>query len=145
MGLGAGIWLMVLGILGASNLIIAKRPDAKEHIAKLAPYQGWIGASSVLWGLWIMLWSILNAGILITWALLGFITLIAVGAVLVVQAVLFGASSALVQQVGCGGAGDDWCGFGSGVLGAMAFAVGVVVAVVGAVLWSVTRRAAART
>jgi hypothetical protein len=81
---------MVLGILGASNLILAKRPDAKEHIAKLAPYQGWIGASSVLWGLWILLWSILNAGLLITWALLGFITLIAVGAVLVALGLLLG-------------------------------------------------------
>ena len=90
MGLGAGIWLMVLGILGASNLIIAKRPDAKEHIAKLAPYQGWIGASSVLWGLWILLWTVLNAGILMKWALLGFITLIAVGFVLVTLGLLLG-------------------------------------------------------
>ncbi len=90
MGLGAGIWLMVLGILGASNLIIAKRPDAKEHIAKLAPYQGWIGASSVLWGLWIMIWTLLNAGILIKWAFLGFITLVAVGIVLVSLGLLLG-------------------------------------------------------
>jgi hypothetical protein len=90
MGLGAGIWLMVLGILGASNLIIAKRPDAKEHIAKLAPYQGWIGASSVLWGLWILLWTVLHAGFLISWALLGFITLLAVGVVLVTLGLLLG-------------------------------------------------------
>src|SRR5258706_556369 len=31
-----GIWLAILGILGASNLIIARKPDAKEMIAKLA-------------------------------------------------------------------------------------------------------------
>ena len=52
MGLGAGIWLMVLGILGASNLIIAKRPDAKEHIAKLAPFQGMLGLVAIGLGVW---------------------------------------------------------------------------------------------
>jgi hypothetical protein len=46
MGLAFGVWLAVLGILGASNLIIARKPDAKELIAKLAPYQGWIPGST---------------------------------------------------------------------------------------------------
>ena len=50
MGLVTGVWLAVLGVLGASNLIIARKPDAKEMIAKLAPYQGWIGAISALCG-----------------------------------------------------------------------------------------------
>jgi hypothetical protein len=45
-----GGWLIVLGILGASNLIIAKRPDAKQMIDKIVPYQGWFGAASVLYG-----------------------------------------------------------------------------------------------
>lgn len=62
MGLVNGIWLAVLGILGASNLIIARKPDAKELIAKLAPYQGWIGAVSALWGVWGIISSILNLG-----------------------------------------------------------------------------------
>lgn len=62
MGLINGIWLAVLGILGASSLIIAKRPDAKEMIAKLAPYQGWIGAVSALWGVWGIISSVLNLG-----------------------------------------------------------------------------------
>jgi len=57
-----GIWLAVLGILAASNLIIAKRPDAREMIAKLSPYQGWIGAVSALWGVWGIISSILNLG-----------------------------------------------------------------------------------
>jgi hypothetical protein len=90
MGFGAAIWLVVLGILGASNLIIAKKPDAKEMISKMAPYQGWIGASSVLWGLWITVWCLLNAGILIKWAFLGFITLLAVAFVLVTLGLLLG-------------------------------------------------------
>jgi hypothetical protein len=55
-----GIWLAVLGILGASSLIIARRPDAADMIAKLAPYQGWIGAVSALWGVWGIISCVLN-------------------------------------------------------------------------------------
>src|SRR5262245_39564124 len=57
-----GIWLAVLGVLGAANLIVAKRPDAAEAIAKLAPYQGWIGAVSALWGVWGIISCVLNIG-----------------------------------------------------------------------------------
>jgi len=46
-----GIWLAVLGILAAPNLIISKKPEAKEIIAKMVPYQGWIGAVSAVYGL----------------------------------------------------------------------------------------------
>ncbi|MFI5297178.1 MAG: hypothetical protein ACHREM_03695 [Polyangiales bacterium] len=62
MGLINGIWLAVLGLLGASSLIIAKKPDAKELIAKLAPYQGWIGAVSALYGVWGIISAVLNMG-----------------------------------------------------------------------------------
>lgn len=64
MGLISGLWLAVLGILGASNLIIARKPDARELIAKLAPYQGWIGAVSALWGVWGVISSILHVSML---------------------------------------------------------------------------------
>jgi hypothetical protein len=57
-----GVWLAVLGILAASNLIIARRPDARELIGRLAPYQGWIGAVSALWGIWGIISCILNIG-----------------------------------------------------------------------------------
>jgi hypothetical protein len=56
------VWLAVLGVLGASSLIIAKKPDAKELIAKLSPYQGWISAVSALWGLWGIISSVLSIG-----------------------------------------------------------------------------------
>jgi len=69
---GYGIWLAVLGILGASNLIIARKPDAKELIAKLAPYQGWIGAVSAIWGVWTIISCLLNLGMLAHPALLIF-------------------------------------------------------------------------
>lgn len=70
MGLIGGLWLAVLGILGASNLIIARKPDAKELIAKLAPYQGWIGAVSALWGVWGVISSVLSIGSIgLVWAM----------------------------------------------------------------------------
>jgi hypothetical protein len=62
MSLCNGIWLAVLGVLAASNLIIARRPDAKAAIAKIAPYQGWIGAISAIWGVWGIVSAVLNLG-----------------------------------------------------------------------------------
>lgn len=71
-----GIWLLVLGVLGAANLIIAKKPDAADLIAKISPYQGWIGFVSFFWGVWGLISAVLNMGLLgtfpiywITWLL----------------------------------------------------------------------------
>lgn len=47
----SGIWLTVLGIMAAPNLIIAKKPEAKEILDKLVPYQGWFGAVSAIYGI----------------------------------------------------------------------------------------------
>jgi hypothetical protein len=44
--------LLCGGLLGAANLIVAKKPNAKELIDKLAPFQGGIGVVMFLWGLW---------------------------------------------------------------------------------------------
>jgi hypothetical protein len=57
-------WLIVLGILGASSLIIAKRPDAKQMIDKIVPYQGWFGAASVFYGIFDLLESVLGMGLM---------------------------------------------------------------------------------
>jgi hypothetical protein len=84
MGLVSGLWLAVLGILAVPSLIIAKKPNAKELIDKLAPYQGWIGAVSALWGVWGIISAVLNLGMLGTWPIL-WATLLAVA---VVQAAL---------------------------------------------------------
>jgi len=59
-----GIWLVLLGVLAASNLIIAKKPEAKELIGKLAPYQGWIGAVSALWGVWGIISCVIHLNLL---------------------------------------------------------------------------------
>jgi hypothetical protein len=64
MGLSFGAWLIVLGILGASSLIIAKRPDAKQMIDKIVPYQGWFGAVSVFWGIFDLIEAVLGMGLM---------------------------------------------------------------------------------
>ena len=47
------IWSIVLilgGILGCAGLIVAKKPDAKELIGKLQPFQAGIGIALLIFG-----------------------------------------------------------------------------------------------
>ncbi len=44
------IALIVAGILAASGFIIARKPDAKQLIDKLVPFQGFIGVALLAWG-----------------------------------------------------------------------------------------------
>jgi hypothetical protein len=48
----AGLITICGGIIAASNLIIARKPNAKDLIDKLTPYQGWIGIVMFFWGIW---------------------------------------------------------------------------------------------
>ena len=57
-------WDIVLGILGAASLIIARKPDAKALIDKLTPFQGWIGIASAVWGFWGIVNFLLGLGVL---------------------------------------------------------------------------------
>jgi hypothetical protein len=60
-----GIWLALLGVLAVPNLVLAKKPDAKELLAKITPYQGWIGAFSCVGGLYSLVFnSLLNLGLM---------------------------------------------------------------------------------
>lgn len=45
------ILLIAGGLLGISGLIIAKKPDAKQHIDKLVPFQAFIGVALIGVGL----------------------------------------------------------------------------------------------
>ncbi len=94
MGIGAAIVLIVLGILGASSLIIKNKPEAKDLIDKIVPFQGWIGIGAFLWGLWIVIWSIMNAGYWLGWGsitwTLWFILILATGVMLVLLGFIFG-------------------------------------------------------
>ena len=59
-----GIWLLVLGVLGAANLIIARIPTAKDLIVKMAPYQGWFGFVSMFYGLYETFQAIMNLSLI---------------------------------------------------------------------------------
>ncbi|HVR86888.1 MAG TPA: hypothetical protein VMU54_21370 [Planctomycetota bacterium] len=63
--------LFVLGVVCASNLILAKKPDAKDLIAKVAPYQGWIGAVSAVWGAWWLINWVLHVGFMMKVPIIG--------------------------------------------------------------------------
>ncbi len=53
------------GIIAASGLIIARRPDAQEWIDKVTPYQGWLGLGLFSWGLyWLLTFVLPNIGAL---------------------------------------------------------------------------------
>lgn len=59
-----GITLIVLGVLAAPSLLLSRRPDAKELLDKVAPYQGWIGLIFCFWGLWATIRAFLHISIL---------------------------------------------------------------------------------
>lgn len=89
MGLITGIWLTLLGVLGASRLIIARQPDAGRLIGTLAPYQGWIGVVSALWGAWWIVAALLDLRLL-SFAPLAWIVWVATGAVLLLLGFVLG-------------------------------------------------------
>ncbi|MBK8014287.1 MAG: hypothetical protein IPK13_23430 [Deltaproteobacteria bacterium] len=59
-----GIWLIILGALAVPSLILSKKPDLKAVLGKISPYQGYIGAISALWGIYGLVISLLNMGLL---------------------------------------------------------------------------------
>jgi len=84
-----GLWLGVLGILAAANLIIAKRPDARDAIAKIAPYQGWIGVISAIWGAWRLIDALLNIEIM-KWLPGFYLTWVAGAALMLILGLMLG-------------------------------------------------------
>ena len=95
--------LLVLGFLGAVNLIAAKKPEAKALADKLAPYQGWIGAAGAVWGVIFLLRMLLSGGFgfLLEYAPISTLTALAGGVLLILLGALFGV--ALLRKLG----GDD--------------------------------------
>ena len=57
-----GITLVLLSIIAVPSLILSKKPNAKELLEKIEPYQGWIGLVFCFWGVWGLIYSILNLG-----------------------------------------------------------------------------------
>ena len=73
MNFSNAIWLIILGAMAASGAIVSKRPDAKQLLDKLAPYQGWSGLVSGIWGIFGLVYSISLLG----WFKLGIAGIIA--------------------------------------------------------------------
>ena len=138
MGLGTAIWLVLLGVLAAANLIIARKPEAKDLIDKISPYQGWIGAVSVFWGVWIVLWSVLGIAGLALWPI-AWISFLAAG---VMQAVLglvlgIGVLKTFIKQPQAVAKMDEMVtrlAPKQGVLGLIAIGIGVWCVLVGFIL-----------
>lgn len=61
-----GFSLILLSIIAVPSLLISKKPNAKELLEKIEPYQGWIGLIFCLWGVWGIISVILNIGWLTT-------------------------------------------------------------------------------
>jgi hypothetical protein len=52
-----GITLIILSIIAVPSIILAKKPNAKELLNKVAPYQGWIGLIFCFWGIYGVIFS----------------------------------------------------------------------------------------
>ena len=68
MNIVSAAFLIVIGALGAANLIIAKRPDAEALIEKVRPAQGWLGVVAVLFGAFGLVRILINIVALIKFA-----------------------------------------------------------------------------
>ena len=61
-----GIMLVLLSIIAVPSLVLSKKPNAKELLEKIAPYQGWIGLLFCILGVWGIISSVINLGWLTT-------------------------------------------------------------------------------
>lgn len=57
-----GITLVLLSIIAVPSLILSKKPNAKELLEKIEPYQAWIGMVFCFWGIWGVITAVLNVG-----------------------------------------------------------------------------------
>lgn len=85
----APIVLILGGILAASTMIIAKRPDAQQAINKLVPFQGAIGIALLVIGVLALLRSINIIKAMSAYPIFGATTITVVGASLLLG-ILFG-------------------------------------------------------
>ncbi len=87
MGFVYGLWLLALGSLAVPHLVISKFANAKKILDKLAPFQGWIGLISGVWGLYEIIWM-LSALTFLKEGLKGFVHFAIIAAAVICQIVL---------------------------------------------------------
>jgi len=63
----SAIIAIIGGLIAASSLIVAKKPNAQELLDQLTPFQGGIGIVLTLWGVWGIIQSVLNIGAIGLW------------------------------------------------------------------------------
>lgn len=86
-----GILLILLGLLAVPSLILSKKPNAKELLDKIAPFQGIIGIIFCIWGvigtifgvialiglissgIWGIIWGLTSLACSLIEAILGFL------------------------------------------------------------------------
>lgn len=85
-----GLWLTVLGILAAPNIIVSRKPEAKEWIDKLVPFQGWMGVISTVWGIIALIRFLTNLQWIKHWPVLALITTIAYILLFLILGILLG-------------------------------------------------------
>ncbi len=98
---GYFVALILGGILGISGLIVAKKPDAKEMLAKLQPFQAVIGIALLAFGIY----NVLHIGMFIkVLSVLPILGIMALGAVIsaLMLGILFGMP--MVAKLSAGGA-----------------------------------------
>ena len=61
-----GITLILLSIIAVPSLLLSKKPNAKELLEKVAPYQSWIGVVFCFFGIWGIITAFLNFDMAIT-------------------------------------------------------------------------------
>ena len=85
--------LIVLGFLGAVQLLAARKPEVKKIADALAPYQGWIGVAGFAFGAYFLIRLLLNQWFtLLEFAPLTAIVAMAAALLLIVLGAMYGIS-----------------------------------------------------
>ncbi len=118
----AAITMIVLGILAAPGVILGRKADV---VAKIAPFQGIIGVVGFLWGIWILIWTLIGIKV-IAYVPILWLTSLAVAIMMILLGFLLGyALIAKVKTTGAGEAVKAKLSGLSGTLGIIAVALGV--------------------
>jgi len=97
-----GITLIILSLLAVPSLLLSKKPNAKEMLDKLVPYQGWAGVVFCLWGIWGIISCILSISLLSLglWGIIYWVTWLAASAVLAILGFILGYSLIVKYALG---------------------------------------------
>lgn len=90
-----GILLILLGILAVPSLLLSRRPDAKDLLDKITPYQGWIGVVFCIVGLLAVIRGLFNLNVLFYFPIYGLLFM-AVAVVMTLLGFILGYS--LIQK-----------------------------------------------